>query len=47
MKGVRGGENQSKLSGWLPGVHSSLSENQGAYFILHFSCFITITGFNA
>jgi hypothetical protein len=40
MKGVWGGENQSKISERLAELQSRLFENQETHFILHSSLFI-------
>jgi hypothetical protein len=40
MRGVCGGENQTKLDVRLSEVRSRLYKNKGTHFILHFSLFI-------
>jgi hypothetical protein len=40
MKGVCGGENESKLNERLHKFRSRLFENQGTHFIIHSSFFI-------
>jgi hypothetical protein len=43
-EGLCGCSNKTKLKQALSEVQSKLFKNQGTHFMLHFSCFIIITG---